>query len=107
MLNHSGPFCLPKDILKKICGRFPTILRKRQAFSDTPAALSEQIKPLSEKTKTFPKKRKTRGYTPQVFAKQKLNNFYPSAVNSRAKLFLTTVHIPGDTFRLKPSRKSI
>lgn len=63
MLNHSGPFCLPKDIFKKICGRFPTILRKRQAFSDTPAALSEQIKPLSEKTKTFPKKRKTRGYT--------------------------------------------
>lgn len=31
MLNHSGPFCLPKDIFKKICGRFPTILRKRQA----------------------------------------------------------------------------
>ena len=61
MLNHSGPFCLPKDIFKKICGRFPTILRKRQAFSDTPAALSEQIKPLSEKTKTFPKKTKDPG----------------------------------------------
>lgn len=58
MLNHSGPFCLPKDIFKKICGRFPTILRKRQALSDTPDALSEQIKPLSEKTKTFPKKTK-------------------------------------------------
>ena len=55
MLNHSGPFCLPKDIFKKICGRFPTILRKRQALSDTPDALSEQIKPLSVKTVTFPK----------------------------------------------------
>lgn len=108
MLNHSGPFCLPKDIFKKICGRFPTILRKRQALSDTPDALSEQIKPLSEKTKTFPKKNERPGVIqPQAFAKQKLNNFYPSAVNSRAKLFLTTVHIPGDTFRLKPSRKSI
>ena len=107
MLNHSGPFCLPKDIFKKSAdvSRLSSANGKPSLIRRLPSRSKKNR--FRKKQKHSQKNERPGVIQPQAFAKQKLNNFYPSAVNSRAKLFLTTVHIPGDTFRLKPSRKSI